>query len=85
MKKIFKLLGNLLFNVDFSGAVDEAFNDYARMCGDKSVTESQLKTENHSVKTEIKKTHCVTYIYDTHATIVELSVSIEENVINLKI
>jgi hypothetical protein len=69
MKKIARLMADLLFGVDFNMAVDEAFRDYARMYGDEA---GAVKNESLPEKIAIKKLHGHTYIYDTHATIREI-------------
>jgi hypothetical protein len=69
MKKIGKLAADLLFGVDFNMAIDDAFCDYAKMCGDEP---GPVKNESLPEKIEIKKSHGHTYIYDTHATIMEI-------------
>jgi hypothetical protein len=51
MKKIARLMADLLFGVDFNMAVDEAFRDYARICDDEACA---VKNESLPEKTAIK-------------------------------
>ncbi|NCI50162.1 hypothetical protein GWC95_09525 [Sediminibacterium roseum] len=75
MKNPIEFLCRLLFHLDLSGPVDDAFRDYARMCGEQPNPDDPYETDAEPAKSRFEESRGIIYIYDIHATISKIEVS----------